>query len=97
MIGRRNIRALALVGSLLLALAGCDWEDADCRDACQKMKRCEVLHIPVEECRVNCEHQNLDCSEQIDCVLRSDCDAVEGCTRYYHCKLHSWDDDDDEW
>jgi len=90
---KRIFALVVLIGSL--PLGGCDWSDTDCEDACQKMKNCEML-LDIKECKVSCEHQILDCSEQIDCVLRSDCDAVEGCLRYYPCKLHSWDDDD-EW
>ena len=78
----------------VLAMSGCDWTDQDCQDACEKMKKCEQLHIPVDECRINCENQTLDCSEQIDCILRSDCDAVDGCSRYYPCTIPTWDDDD---
>lgn len=91
-----KLLCVLLLWGALAVTGGCDWEDRECEDACQKMKKCEALHIPVEECRINCENQTLDCSEQIRCIQRSKCDAVNGCIKSYPCQMHSWDDDD-EW
>lgn len=90
---KKPLSLVVVISSLLLA--GCDYSDTECADACQKMKDCDLL-LNMQECKVTCEHQVLDCSLQIDCVLRSKCDAVVGCLHSYPCQLHSWDDDD-EW
>ncbi len=89
---RWRVLALAVV---LAALAGCG-EDTECRDACQKVQRCELLGITVAECEGECLRQTLDCSEQIDCVMRSACKAVPGCYRSYPRTIPDWNDDD-EW
>ena len=86
---------MMIVVAMAAALAGCG-EDTECRDACQKWQRCELLGITVAECEARCKRQTLDCSEQIDCVMRSDCKAVAGCARSYPCKIPDWNDDD-EW